>query len=102
MSVGDGTPRSVDETTRLRRSPDVAARVIEDHVVLLHARSGVSVALNRTAGIVWDMLDGSPVGDVLDDIVSVSGAARPDVAAQVLGVLHELSQGGFLDEPAPR
>jgi hypothetical protein len=53
--------------------------------------------LNATAALVWSCLDGrAPVGVIVDDIAEGLALARDKVAADMLGLLHELWTAGLL------
>lgn len=51
--MADFNSKSLKETQKLKRSPSVAAKHIEDESVLLHLETGNYYTLNSTAQAIW-------------------------------------------------
>lgn len=84
-------------TTVLAHAAHVYAREVEDECVLLDEVTGELHVLNGPASIVWRCLDGvSTLGQIADDIASVTGAAVEDVRRDVVQLATELDGSGLL------
>ena len=88
------------------RSPDVAARMIGDELMIMSGRDSTLFSLNETAALIWDAADGATT---LDRIVSERICAEFDVdPAEALAdaeqVARDLASHGILvlsDSPIP-
>lgn len=98
MASAATRPSEISERTVLTRSPDTGTVKVSDGAVVVDEPAGRAHALNHTAGLVWDLLDGeSALGDIVDDLSGVFGAPRKVVSSDVIGVARDLAMLGLLD-----
>lgn len=78
--------------------PTVTAHHSDDAtVVVTDEVNGASAALDRTAALVWQCLDGrSPLGDIARDIADGYGVPQDMVQGEVLRLVRHLGALGFL------
>ncbi len=75
---------------------DVAWAPIDREVVVWHPAHGASFALDPTAALLWQCLDGeSTVGEVLADIADVVGVPLADITADCLPVVASWLEAGI-------
>ncbi|HET9441783.1 MAG TPA: PqqD family protein [Acidimicrobiales bacterium] len=83
------------------RSPNVLELDMGDGVILYSRDSDLVHHLNPSAGVVWQLCDGSAsVGVLATDIAAAYDLDPVATEAQVAGVVAELAALGLLRDPA--
>jgi hypothetical protein len=54
---------------RVTRAPETVSREIDGRAVVIHLTDGRVRTLNPTGSVVWQVLDGRPVADLLEHLV---------------------------------
>lgn len=76
----------MDDSTRIRRNPEVVARELagDGGAVLLHLQSGAYHGLNPVGVVVWELLDGErTVIEVIEGVRERVAGAPPEVDQDV-------------------
>ncbi|MCG8457543.1 MAG: lasso peptide biosynthesis B2 protein, partial [Holophagales bacterium] len=85
-----------------RVSPDARAVRTEEHLVLLHARSGTYLSFNATGAIVWSHLErGAAPSEISRDLAERFHIPLERAAADVGRMLEAMERGGLVG-PADR
>jgi len=90
-------------------SDDVVAREIEGEIIIVPLAAGIGdledelFTLNETGKDIWERLDGQrPLSAVIDELAAMYQAEEGEIAADVLGLVHELVRRRILVAvPAP-
>ena len=89
----------------VRRKFNTETLSVGSEVIALLGTQGPSISLNRSAAVVWPLLDGeSTIAEISEDIADVTGADLATVQRDVLDFVEQLGALGFLDgfgEPDP-
>lgn len=82
----------------IKRSDDVAARMIGDELMIMFARDSSLFSLNETAALLWQAADGrTPLSDIVERQICVVFDVDPATALQDAQVLvTELAERGIL------
>lgn len=86
----------MNEKDRPTRHPSVETAVFGTEAVLYDERSGMVHHLNASACAIWMLLDGRPVGDVVDALAQVTGVPTDDLRRDVTRAISELEVAGLL------
>lgn len=82
---------------RYELPPDAVLQVADGEAILAKLNEEDMYALNQTgAEIVQRLADGFTIEAVVDDLAEAYGAARTDVARDVLALVGELVERGLL------
>jgi hypothetical protein len=80
------------EAPRLRASPDVVHRRIEDESVLVHLKTNKIYALNETGSRLWELLlEGRDSESIKHELQKEYDAEPEDIAREVDGLLASLA-----------
>lgn len=83
--------------TSVRHSSAVVSVELDGETVLYHEEFGTLHALNRTASVVWEQLDGSAtVGEVARLLAAAADADAGTVESDVLDVVQQMGRLGLL------
>ncbi len=88
----------------IARSSAVAARALEDEVVIMSMRNSTLFTLNETAAEIWSAADGrTPLSEIVRGKICAKFEAEPDAAyADAESFCRQLSECGILllsDQP---
>jgi hypothetical protein len=88
----------------IKPSRDIAARMLDDEMVVMSIRDSRVFSLNATASRIWSAADGAtPLSEIVARTVVAEFEVEPDVAYQdALALVDELAQEGILqvaDQP---
>jgi PqqD family protein of HPr-rel-A system len=82
---------------RLRRKPDLQARLVDDEMVVLDLASGQVHHLNGTAGYIWSRFDGAASLAQIAESVAEQFDVDPRVAERDVNELaHRFTEIGLL------
>ena len=75
----------------------VARKTSEDGMVLVNSDTGISLALNSTGALVWDLIDGNlnPVA-IADEVAGRFDDAPDSVLEDIDACLQVLADDGFI------
>jgi len=91
----------MDEASRLRASPDVVHRRVDDGIVLVHLRTNRIFSLNRTGARLWELLgDGSTRAELRQKLLREFDVEPMVVDAELDSILPELMSEGLLEADA--
>lgn len=90
----------------IARSPDIAARLLGDEMIIMSARDSTLFTLNPVATVIWQAADGSvPLLEIVENKVCAEFDVDPAIAYQDAETLvKELANHGILllsDQPIP-
>lgn len=89
---------SIDAQIVVRRRFDVVDVELDGDVVLYDQRESASHVLNGTAGLVWQLLDGSAcLGELAGDLAEAYGAELAVVRDDVVAVARQFGRQGLLE-----
>ena len=92
------SPSELDEATVVAPAAHVGRVDVGDQLVLVDGPAGRALALNPTASIVWQCLDGeTPLATLIDELDVAFGAPRDTIAADVMSLAQSLGMLGLLD-----
>ena len=94
----------MSETLYIRRSPDVAARMIGDELMIMSARDSALFSLNETAALLWQAADGStPLSEIVERQICTGFDVDATTALRdAVAVATELAGHGILQiAPTP-
>jgi len=86
----------MNEEDRPRKHPSIETAVLGTEAVLYDERSGMVHHLNPTAHAIWGLLDGRPIGDVVESLSERIGVPPDDLLPDVLQAIDELRAAGLL------
>lgn len=88
---------ALDESSRPCRDPQILVESVDEATLLRDPRSGGSVILNNSAGMLWGFLDGeTPIAAIIDDVVDATGLEREAIAEDVLAAIRQFGRAGML------
>jgi hypothetical protein len=91
----------LDEDDAVGPAPGVGVIQVDEQIVLVDELTGRAHALNPTASIVWECLDGqTPIGVIIDDVHAEFGGPRGTIADDITQLARDLGTLGFLDNVA--
>lgn len=76
--------------------PAVETAVFGTEAVLYDERSGTVHHLNASAYVIWSLLDGRPLSDVVLTLSETTGLSPADLHDDVLRAITDLDQAGLL------
>ena len=82
----------------IKRSDDVAARMIGDELMIMSARDSSLYSLNETAALLWQSADGlTPLSEIVERQICAGFEVDPVTAMQdAKEVVADLAQRGIL------
>jgi hypothetical protein len=82
----------------IKRSMDVAARMIGDELMIMSARDSSLYSLNETAALLWQAADGrTPLADIVKQRICADVDVVPATALQdATTMVTELAEHGIL------
>jgi hypothetical protein len=84
--------------TRLRQSPEVAARRLGDETVLVHLGTNAVFTLNETGGRIWELVGEGLDLDAVAERLAVEFEVDPGrLRAELDRLVSELSRAGLLE-----
>lgn len=86
----------MSEQDRPRKHPSVETAVLGPEAVLYDERSGMVHHLNPTANAIWMLLDGRPLGGVVQSLSERTGIPPEDLLPDVVHAIDELRAAGLL------
>ncbi len=90
---------AVDLTPCPVPAPGLRSVKLDGSTVLFDRSRGLSHLLNASAALVWACLDGATsVDEVVEQVVTATGAARPQIEADVTRVVEEFASNGLFDD----
>lgn len=90
-------PAEIDEPHVVRPAAHVGTVPVDRELVVVDEATGRVHALNPTAALVWECLDGqASLATIVDELQEAFGAPRATISADVLGVVREFGTLGFL------
>lgn len=97
------SPEALDESSRPSHDPQILAESVDEATLLRDPRTGGSVMLNQSAGMLWQSLDGeTSIADLVDDVVIATGLERAAIAGDILEAIREFGRAGMLQGVAAR
>lgn len=98
----EGVPAAdLEPTSRVSRRPSVESHDLGGSFVLLDTATGATVMVDALGALVWSVLDGSPLDEVVSDLAEVFQAPRETVTADVLSLVRSLGEAGLLAGVVP-
>ena len=82
----------------IKPSRDIAARMLDDEMIVMSVRDSKVFSLNPTASVIWSAADGAtPLREIVARKVVPEFEVDPEVAYQdALALVEELAQEGIL------
>lgn len=82
----------------IKPSRDIAARMLDDEMIVMSVRDSKVFSLNSTASVIWSAADGAtPLSEIVARKVVPEFEVDPEVAYQdALALVEELAQEGIL------
>ncbi len=91
---------SLDSPVRAR--PGVEAHALHKSTMLLDTATGATLVVDQIGALVWSVLDGSLLRDIVADVADVFGAPAEVVGPDVLGLVQSLGRAGLLEGVSTR
>ena len=76
--------------------------MFETEVVVYDDRSGVVHHLNPSASAIWLLLDGRPLGAIIDTLQETTGVPRNDLGPDVVGAITAFRDADLLTTAEPK
>ena len=93
LSSGDPDPEAVYTV-----NPEIVVAAFDDQVLLHHLNRGHTFSLNRTAGIVLELMDGEhSMAEILEILRQAYPESAEDITGDVLRTLRYLLEHDALD-----
>ena len=84
------------------RTPGVLETEVDGDLSLYHPKSETVAVLNTTASDVWRLCDGDlTLAEVITALAGAYGVAEGTISDEVIKVVEELTEKGFLADPRP-
>jgi hypothetical protein len=94
-------PDDIDDRTIPIPASHAAFVKIDDGGLVVDEEAGRGFGLNATASLLWTLFDSvSPLGELIDDVSTVFGAPRDQVADSVHGLARFFGEMGFFSNVA--
>ncbi len=102
-SASELTPEAIDFSYAPRPRAGAISRSFDDELLVVDPRNGRIHALNSSAAIIWDCLDGrASLAEVADRLAEAFGTGRQAMRADVLAAARQFGQEGLLEGVAAR
>jgi hypothetical protein len=87
----------LDLDSPIRSRPGVETHPLGDSTVLLDTATGATVVVDQIGALVYSVLDGSRLGDIVADVAEVFDVPAEVVGPDVLGLVQTLGRAGLLE-----